>query len=176
MKQPSHQRTDLTYAQLREQSRLMISEELPVRYHGAVTFDDITGRALAQLSRWEAHPDRRVMWSWQQWASRYAAIYPKRFELTIWFHSKLCSVSLGRPTWGAGKLRLDMIESSPERTPLSGNTVNLTVTAAKAYARMIGASQIRIMNPINSKVRSHYESQGFSYIGGKSDYCIMELS
>jgi hypothetical protein len=176
MKQASHQRADRTYAQLREQSRILITEELPVRYRDSVTFDDINGRAMAQLSRWEAHPDRRVMWSWPAWASRYAAIYPKRFELTIWFHSKLCSVSLGRPTWGAGKLRLDMIESSPERTPLSGNTVNLTITAARAYARMIGASQIRIMNPINSKVRSHYESLGFTYVGGKSDYCTMDLA
>tara|TARA_R110002126_G_scaffold44219_8_gene126336 strand:+ start:1821 stop:2351 length:531 start_codon:yes stop_codon:yes gene_type:complete len=176
MKQPSHQLADSTYAQLREQSRNMITEELPLRYRESITFDDITGRAIAQLSRWEVHPDRRVMWSWQQWASRYAAIYPKRFELTIWFHSMLCSVSLGRPTWGAGKLRLDMIESSPEKTPLSGNTVSLTVTAAQAYARTIGASQIRIMNPINSKVRSHYESLGFTYVGGKSDYCIKDLA
>ncbi|GAB59431.1 hypothetical protein RNAN_2434 [Rheinheimera nanhaiensis E407-8] len=41
---------------------------------------------------------------------------------------------------------------------------------------MIGASQIRIMNPINSKVRSHYESLGFTYVGGKSDYCTMDLA
>lgn len=115
------------------------------------------------------------MWSWSQWASRYAAIYPKRFELTIWFHSKLCSVSLGRPTWGAGKLRLDMIESSPEKTPLSGNISQLTVMAAEAYAINIGAQQVRIMNPINSKVRAHYESVGYFYVGGKSDYCIKDL-
>ncbi|MCC5825461.1 hypothetical protein [Alkalimonas sp.] len=176
MKQASHQQADQTYAQLREQSRIAVAEELPLRYQESVTFDDITGRAMAQLSRWQTHPDRRVMWSWQQWATRYAALYPKRFELTIWFHSLLCSVSLGRPTWGAGKLRLDMIESSPERTPLSGNTTNLTVAAAQAYARIIGATQIRIMNPINSKVRSHYESLGFIYVGGKNDYCIKDLT
>lgn len=176
MKQASHQQADRTYAQFREQSRLVVTEELPSRYQESVTFDDITGRAMAQLSRWQTHPDRRVMWSWQQWATRYAALYPKRFELTIWFHSMLCSVSLGRPTWGAGKLRLDMIESSPDRTPLSGHTTNLTVAAAQAYARIIGATQIRIMNPINSKVRSHYESLGFIYVGGKSDYCIKDLT
>lgn len=52
MKQPSHQLTDKTYADLREQSRIIITEELPVRYRDSVTFDDITGRAMAQLSRW----------------------------------------------------------------------------------------------------------------------------
>lgn len=87
----------------------------------------------------------------------------------------LCSVSLGRPTWSAGKLRLDMIESAPEKTPLSGQTTKLTIIAAETYADIIGASQIRIMNPINSKVRSHYESLGFTYVGGKSDYCIKDL-
>lgn len=175
MKQASHQRADRTYAQLREQSRMLITEELPVRYRDSVTFDDINGRAMAQLSRWEAHPDRRVVWSWPAWASRYAAIYPKRFELTIWFHSMLCSVSLGRPTWGAGKLKLDLIESSPTKTPLTGSIAQLTIAGAQAYALSIGASQIRIMNPINSKVRSHYESLGFTYIGGKSNYCIKDI-
>ncbi|MEH8016364.1 hypothetical protein MN202_03910 [Rheinheimera muenzenbergensis] len=175
MKQASHQLADRTYAQLREQSRLKSLEKMPLNIREAVTLDDITGRTMAQLSRWEAHPDRRVMWSWQHWASRYAAIYPKRFELAIWFHSKLCSVSLGRPTWGAGKLRLDMIESSPEKTPLTGQTVQLTVLVAETYADIIGAEQIRIMNPINSKVRSHYEAMGFTYVGGKSDYCVKDL-
>lgn len=175
MKQPSHQRTDLTYAQLREQSRAQATSKMPLRLQESVKLDDITGRAMAQLSRWETHPDRRVMWSWQQWASRYATIYPKRFELTIWFHSMLCSVSLGRPTWGAGKLRLDFIESSPEKTPLTGNTAQLTVIAAEAYAINIGAQQVRIMNPINNKVRSHYESLGYLYVGGKSNFCTKDL-
>lgn len=175
MKQPSHQRTDRTYAQLREQSRLKSLEKMPLNIQEAVTLDDITGRAMGQLSRWESHPDRRVMWSWQHWASRYAAIYPKRFELAIWFHSKLCSVSLGRPTWSAGKLRLDFIESSPEKTPLTGQTVKLTVLVAETYADIIGAEQIRIMNPVNNKVRSHYEAMGFTYVGGKSDYCVKDL-
>ncbi|MGP9800443.1 hypothetical protein [Rheinheimera sp. NSM] len=175
MKQASHQLADRTYAQLREHSRTQAILKLPLNLQEAVKLDDITGRTMAQLSRWEAHPDRRVMWSWQHWASRYAAIYPKRFELAIWFHSKLCSVSLGRPTWGAGKLRLDMIESSPEKTPLTGQTVQLTVLVAETYADIIGAEQIRIMNPINSKVRSHYEAMGFTYVGGKSDYCVKDL-
>ncbi|GAB2910361.1 hypothetical protein [Rheinheimera gaetbuli] len=51
MKQASHQRADRTYAQLREQSRMLITEELPVRFRDSVTFDDINGRAMAQLSR-----------------------------------------------------------------------------------------------------------------------------
>ena len=149
MKQASHQRTDSTYAQLREQSRAQAVSKMPLRLQESVKLEDINGRTIAQLSRWETHPDRRVMWSWPQWASRYAAIYPKRFELAIWFHSMVCSASLGRPTWGAGKLRLDMIESSPEKTPLTGQTVRLTVLVAETYADMIGAEQIRIMNPIN---------------------------
>jgi hypothetical protein len=175
MKQPSHQLTDITYAQLREQSRSKSLLKMPLNFQESVKLGDITGRAMSQLSRWEDHPDRRVMWSWPQWANRYAAIYPKRFELAIWFHSILCSASLGRPTWGAGKLRLDMIESSPEKTPLSGQTVKLTVLVAETYADMIGADQIRIMNPINSKVRSHYEAMGFTYVGGKSDFCVKDL-
>lgn len=175
MKQPSHQRTDLTYAQLREQSRVQATSKMPLRLQESVKLDDITGRAMAQLSRWETHPDRRVMWSWSAWASHYVRVYPKRFELTIWFHSMLCSVSLGRPTWGAGKLRLDFIESSPEKTPLTGNTAQLTVIAAEAYAINIGAQQVRIMNPINNKVRSHYESLGYLYVGGKSNFCTKDL-
>lgn len=102
--------------------------------------------------------------------------HPKRFELSIWhkdFH--LCSASIGRPTWGGGKLRLDYLESAPQGTPLDGLITDITIAVSAAYARTIGATQLRIMNPINDKVRSHYLSKPSFAYDKKGNFCYRDL-
>ena len=42
------------------------------------------------------------------------------------------------------------------------------------YARLINASQIRIMNPINEKVKSYYESFGYTY-APKGDFLFRNI-
>lgn len=107
----------------------------------------------------------------------YAWLNPKRFELAIWYKGVFLSgLALGRPTWSNNKLRLDFIEGSPEKHALSGLVFDITVMAAETYADAIGASQIRIMNPINEKVRNHYLSgnRGFSY-DKQENFCYKDL-
>jgi len=42
------------------------------------------------------------------------------------------------------------------------------------YADSIGAESLRIMNPINTKVREYYESFGLAYIA-RGDYLHFKL-
>lgn len=102
--------------------------------------------------------------------------HPKRFELSVWYKDlTLAGASIGKPTRGGGKLRLDYLESSPMGTPLDGLVTDISVAAAIVYAKSIGAVQLRIMNPVNDAVRDHYLNKpGFSY-NEKGNFCYRDL-
>lgn len=171
----SHQFSEDKYANARNKARAIAFEQLPESLQEACSLREIDGAALVQCKRWALDPTRRVDWSWGTGIRQYAFRHPKRFELAIWYRSLLCGLSLGRPTWSGSRLRLDFIEAAPVNTPLTGHIFIITLKAAEAYADIIGAQEIRVMHPINSRVRNYYESFGFTYVGGKQDYCTKVL-
>jgi len=118
---------------------------------------------------------RRVAWDWDKVLKIYRP-KPKRFELSIW-HGKhwLCSASIGKPTAKGGKLRLDLIESNPNDSPLVGLVTDINILCYKAYAKMIGATELRIINPINEIVRGHYLSKKGSSYNQKENFCFSEV-
>jgi len=68
-----------------------------------------------------------VAWDWENIQKKYKA-HPKRFELSIWYRNQhLCGASIGKPTYGGGKLRLDFIEASPINSPLSGLIIDMVI-------------------------------------------------
>jgi len=132
----------------------------------------------AKAKQWGTSPNRRVDWSWPEGGSEYAWRHPKRFEVAIWYRNLFLSgLGLGRPTWSGNKLRLDFLEASPKATPLTGLVTLIAVGTAEAYADAIGAVQLRIMSPINSKVKDHYLNSltGYSY-NAKGNYCYRDLA
>lgn len=174
--QATHKNAEDKYQLIREASRKAALEIMPMALSSFASLRDIDQAALVQTKIWQQVPDRQVDWPWNSGHYFYAKRNPKRFELAIWFHSKLCALSIGRPTWSGSRLRLDFVEASPVNNPLKGNVFPVTLVAAETYAEAIGATQIRIMNPINAKVRSHYESFGFIYAGSKLDFCYRDLT
>lgn len=177
------------YEQLRVQAREDAMQSLPtvlmnqhgqsVNIKGDVQLTGIDFRARAKATEWNNSPVRRpeIKLSWVDTARKYERTVPKRFELAIWHRNLfLCGLALGKPTWSGNKLRLDLIEGSPEKNSLSGLITQITLVALETYADSIGATQIRIMNPINEKVRSHYLNNefGFAY-NQRGDYCYRDL-
>ena len=153
------------YEALREIAREVAHEQLPMvmmNNKGAsvlrdtITLDGITNNCKKELRRWEKSGTRRVAWNWDHVIKKYKS-HPKRFELSIW-HKELflCGATIGKPTCSGGKLRLDFIEASPIISPLSGLVVDIILTAGTAYARAIGATELRIMHPVNEAVRKLY--------------------
>ncbi len=184
MKQPYTQ-VKSRYEILRQMAREVVHEDLasvmPNKYGAAIlksniSLDGLTFQCLKELRKWEKNGLRRVAWDWDTVQKKYRT-HPKRFELSIW-HKELflCSASIGKPTWSGGKLRLDYLESAPQGTPLDGLITDITIAAGVAYARAIGATQLRIMNPVNDKVKAHYLSKpSFSY-DQKSNFCYRDLT
>lgn len=74
---------------------------------------------------------------------------------------------------GGSRLRLDLIEGNPEK-PSGVKAFEPVFLAMVGYAEALGASELRIMNPINGDVRRYYERFGFAYIN-KGDYLYIRL-
>jgi len=172
-RQPDYAAVKNRYEALREDSRNLAYETLaPVLTNkksqaiskSTLTFGGITVNCIKELRKWEMSGLRRVAWDWDKVLKIYRP-KPKRFELSIW-HGKhwLCSASIGKPTAKGGKLRLDLIESNPSGSPIDGLVADINIKLYKLYANAIGATELRIMNPVNEIVRGHYlNKEGFSY-------------
>jgi len=168
--QASHLSTENKYHELRSSSRLVAKNSLPLNLSEMVGLKSVDSIALVHAKRWEDSLSRNddANWSWSEGFRKYAYRHPKRFDLAIWYaNSQLCGLSLGKPTFSGSRLRLDILEGSPDWHPLKGKIVELTVLAAKTYAASIGADQVRIMRPLNSELIKYYEGHGFTFKKGK---------
>jgi len=129
--------------------------------------------ALNMAKKWAKSSMRRVNWEWVEGYSVLKFRYPKRFELAIWVGRELISLTMGRPTYNGTALRLDFIEASPEK-PKGLKVVPAVLFVMITYAEALGASQIRVMNPINDAVKKYYESIGLVYVA-EEDYLYLRL-
>ncbi len=182
----THHLTERTYENIRRESRLRVQRELPQQWTSAngtvvlreeVTLGTIDNLAKIEASKWQQDASRKVNWDWTASVGQYAWRNPQRFELAVWYKKVyLAGLSLGRPTATRAGLRLDFIERNPTNNPMEGLIAEITITAAESYARAIGASEIRIMNPINQAVRDFYLSNGWGYTFiNRHDYCQKRL-
>lgn len=129
--------------------------------------------ALAQSKRWSFSSKRKVDWEWVNGYNAFKFRYPKRFEMALWHNDMLVSLSLGRPTYNGTKLRLDFIEGNPDK-PGAVKVFEPTFLAMVGYANALGASELRVVNPVNDDVRRYYQRFGFIYMA-ENDYLYVKL-
>ncbi|MFD1217508.1 hypothetical protein [Microbulbifer celer] len=156
------------YGQLRWQSIQMANQALRVPDTRLALVDHTS---YAAFQRWQNHPDRRVDWDWPTSWQSWKLNYPKRFECATWKGDRLIGFAMGRPTYQTTGLRLDYIEKSPEANEPH---LDLTYLALYSYATLLGATHVKILNPINNEVRDYYEQKGFKY-DPKSNSCIRRI-
>ncbi len=181
---PSYTEVKNHYEVLRQVARETAQEGLahvtPNKQGIAILKNDIslngfTPQCQKELRKWEKTGLRRVAWDWGTVQKKYRA-HPKRFELSIWHRNLfLCGATIGKTTCSGGKLRLDFIEASPIRSPLSGLVTDITIAAGIAYARAIGATQLRIMHPVNDNVRNLYLSKPSFAYDDRGNFCYRDL-
>jgi len=102
-------------------------------------------------------------WSWAaHWRVYKREI--KNFNLCVHFHGTLAGLSLGRPTHSKTALRLEVVEGHPDPDhPLRGKVVPISLLCSELYARVIGARQVRLMEP-HLPLIAYYRSFGYSLI------------
>ena len=163
-----------TYEEAKYISLIATEEIYKERFNGLVSVGNIDDKTIAKT--WEQSPNRRVDWCWKTAYSKYKASN-RIFDLSIWYaKSKLCGLTLGTVTSVGDKLRLDLIEATPEYNPVQGYIVDLIFTAAARFCREIGATELRIMEPVNKAVISRYAQFGFRLIKPSSGPKYMTIN
>lgn len=142
--------------------------------------DDIDNKALVQSRLWASIPERKVDFNWEADYSIYRKRYPKRFELAIWYQNRLESLALGRPSYKGTRVRLELVERVAVNSMLKGRAFAITELSLIAYAELLGAEEVRIMQPINKSVRDYYIQNGYNYVPSTGalnhpDYCVKKL-
>lgn len=138
------------------------------------TLSKITREALIETKKWQSSKIRKYNWDWLAEIQYYRSVYPKRFEVALWHNSNLVGISIGRPTFNATGMRLDVVEASPRDISDRPAVFDKIILAYEIYARMLGVSHIRIMHPVNSDVTRYYESFGYEYIAN-GDYLTKDI-
>jgi hypothetical protein len=94
--------------------------------------------------------------------------------MALWESKRLIGLSMGRPTYQGTALRLDVVEASPTDLGDRPAIFEAVLLGYGIYARLINAKQIRIMNPVNERVKTYYEKYNYKYVA-KGDYLVKEI-
>jgi hypothetical protein len=167
----THLDAERRYNEIRKTALRAISSQVPQGL--SLGFKLIDESALTASKKWALSSGRAVDWDWVEGYGSFKFRYPKRFELALWHKDKLVSLSLGRPTYTGTSLRLDVIEGSPEEREIK--VFPAVIAAMAVYATGLGASEIRVMNPINDSVKDYYANEGFKYVA-KGNFLYKKLS
>lgn len=158
------------YEELRRETRSAIQRRLPYIDRESIRLTAIDGGALTHSQAWGKSPSRRVDWSWVVGYPALRSRYPKRFELAVWYEQTLSGLSFGRPSYNGTFLRLDFVEAMPDNSKLKGRIFPISISVAELYAQVVGAQELRIINPINQSVIRYYESFGYTHVSGSNHY------
>lgn len=157
---PSRIEAEHRYERLRKQALEIAQSAVGNKFK----MTQVTQQALESTERWIESGQRQYHWDWKSHYPYYRSMYPKRFEVALWEQDQLSAIALGRPTYNATGLRLDIVEAMPRDLGARSNVFDPIILAYEVYARMINANHIRIMNPVNDAVRSFYEKYGYEYV------------
>jgi hypothetical protein len=163
---PTHKAAEERYQNTRELAYDITQSELPYQDKSAIKLTEITSDALRMICSSDMEVKRKVDWSWEFGVRVYRKRYPNRFELALWYNSTLCGLSLGRPSFNGTRVRLDFIERIPiNHNPLIGRVTPITVTAYEVYARLIDATEVRIIEPAQELI-TYYSSFNYLFVKG----------
>lgn len=159
------------YHQLRKSSHQAAKNAYKEAGYENIRATLISPEALSAAKLWNNSSNRRVNWDWFFAYTEFKSLYPKRFEIALWQGVQLIGLSLGKPSYDSSNLRLELVEASPIDLGDRPSTMGMVLLAYVIYARMIKATEIRIMNPINDTVRKHYETFGYTYVSSGDYLC-----
>jgi|SRR5690554_377188 len=176
----THMDAERRYKEYRAEVYKYVKKALDYPDSQNIFLKDIDMTALLQARLWDRIPDRKVDFNWEIDCQIYRKRYPKRFELAIWYQNRLESLALGRPSYSGSRVRLELVERLAGNSQLKGRAFLITELSLIAYANLLGAEEIRIMEPINDSVRNYYVSRGYTYVPSTGashfpDYCVKKL-
>lgn len=167
----THQNAEWHYTEIRRTVLDLASKQFPAS--AKLEFRLFDEPAFSASKMWALSNERRVNWDWMYSYPAFKFRHPKRFELALWHNGQLVSMTLGRTTRNSAGVRLDFIEASPHAREVKVFLIVLAVM--QLYAQAVGATEVRVVNPINADVRKYYEKFGLTYVS-KGDYLFMKIN
>lgn len=156
------------YARLRRRAYELVEHEALqtgfVRCPLQILDTDEQTVALWRATWKDEHPTGYGSWDWERLLTR-AWRRPSAFHVAVWSGDALCGLGVGRLSRRrAGGVRhtvsVHFIESAHDvRHPLRHRVAALVIAAAEAYGRHLGASRIRLLEPLPG-VLGMYQAYG----------------
>ena len=160
----THLSTENRYEKLRQEARDVVSTNLPYTDRASIQLKEVDNNALAQAKLWASFRSRQVDWEWSAGYLAFRNSNPKRFELATWYTGTLASLAIGKVSPANSLVRLDFVEARPEANKLTGRVTPIVLSTMEMYAHFIGASEMRIIDPINDRVSRYYQDLGFKLV------------
>ncbi len=121
----------------------------------------------------EASVTRGYTWAWDEDDNAHLAA---RFEVAVWENADLTGMCRGKPIEDNRKLCLEIVEAAPN-IPLAARQPVLPAISlcALVYAKLIGAAEVRLLEPTSlSRIRL-YERLGYRYVAA-GHYLVKEVT
>lgn len=136
-----------------------------------------------QADNWRGVDGLKQRYAWR-WGDAYVAYNRKnmfkRFDLSIKVGNKVVGLAYGAPTISKSNLKIDIIEATPYKDHKSDVKVFEVITrAAHYYGALLGADEVRLMNPLSESLINYYCSYGYEYVKPMRRrmgvYCAMKV-
>ncbi|PUA28444.1 MAG: hypothetical protein B0W54_18545 [Cellvibrio sp. 79] len=166
------------YGELRQALYEELNEIYPWFKCGRISHSD-----AIQADQWRhlVKSPARAEWRWVDAYSFYNRKNAfKRFDLCIKNGSNVVGLAYGEPTVSKSTLKIDIIEATPYQEYKKGiKTFEVVSRAAQYYAILLGADEVRIMNPLSKELANYYCSFGYEYVEPRAKhigvYCSMKI-
>ncbi|WKT61285.1 hypothetical protein Q2E61_03595 [Microbulbifer thermotolerans] len=164
-----HIRTEQKYQVFRQVTYEAVMEEFP-----EIIAKEITLRDAFTADSWkhlDVQDSRNYRGSWE-WVKEYPYYQkrPNRFEISLWRGGVLGALCYGQTSKHGTRVRMNLIESTPQRpTPLGMRALPVLSYAAAVFADIIGANELWVLDP-DPALEDLYMQEGFSsrmYYHGK---------
>ncbi|GAB1257841.1 hypothetical protein NBRC116494_23430 [Aurantivibrio plasticivorans] len=166
------------YSELRHVLYGQINETYPWFKCGPIGVQDVM-----QADAWRIQDDSPSRSEWR-WSDAYSVYNRKscfkRFDLCVKSGSNVAGLSYGLPTVSKSALKIDIIEATPYTEHKKNTQIfEIISTAAQFYAILLGADEVRIMNPLSEQLSDYYCSFGYEYVEPRKKrfgvYCSMKV-
>jgi hypothetical protein len=130
--------------------------------------DEINPQAIKTYKEVWMAEERLVDWDWPREVARFQRNCTSRIELAIWQEKHLCGLMVGNTSKQKNILYVQGIEGAPYKHPLKGEVIPLCIEVAESYAKSIGCTELRIINP-EPAVMPLYAELGYNKVSNFSD-------
>ena len=129
----------------------------------ALSLSGISWSDAVQADAWRwGNPEKGACWQWKMLYQTYTSRKGfMRFDLAIKSGGRLCGLCYGIQSKRKLILKLHALSGAPSNDRLKGKILPIVLYAANAYARLLGAEQIWLCNPVSAGVVKLYGEFGF---------------